>query len=121
MQTGCTGSEGLGNDVYEQWLDIPRDELPSRLEHHFELGGHKAVLTSRLSGRVDLYLVSDIPDDIARKAYFIPAQDVGSALRAAVSKLGRGGGGGQPRILVMPHGGLTCPVAADPSDHTILR
>ena len=114
--------EGLGNDVYERWLDIPRDELPSRLERQFELGGHKAVLTSRLSGRVDLYLVSDIPDDLARKAYFIPMQDVGSALRAAVSNLDGGrGGGGQPRILVMPHGGLTCPVAADLSDHTILR
>ncbi|OEU80943.1 MAG: hypothetical protein BA872_01450 [Desulfobacterales bacterium C00003060] len=105
--------EGLGNDVYERWLDIPRDELNMRLERQFELGGHKAVLTSRLSGRVDLYLVSDIPDDIARKAYFIPMPDVKSALHAALSKLDRGGGmdrgGRQPRILVMPHGGLTCP------------
>ena len=92
-------------------LDIPRDDLPSRLEHQFELGGQKAVLTSRLSGRVDLYLVSDIPDDIAKKAYFIPMRDVGSALRAAVSNQEGGGGGGQPRILVMPHGGLTCPVS----------
>ncbi|MCK5109305.1 MAG: transcriptional regulator, partial [Methanosarcinales archaeon] len=103
--------EGLGNDAYERWLDIPRDELPSRLKHHFELGGHKAVLTSRLSGRVDLYLVSDIPDDIAKKAYFIPMPDIGSALRAAVSNPDEGGGAGQPRILVMPHGGLTCPVS----------
>jgi nickel-dependent lactate racemase len=81
------------------------------------------VLTSKLAERVDLYLVSDIPDDLARKAYFIPMPDVGSALRAAVSKLdvGRGGGDGAGRILVMPHGGLTCPVVADLNDRTIVR
>jgi nickel-dependent lactate racemase len=79
------------------------------------------VLTSKLAERVELYLVSDIPDDLARRAYFIPMPDVKSAIRAAVSKPDGGRGGGQPRILVMPHGGLTCPVAADPSDHTILR
>jgi len=102
--------EGLGNDVYEQWLDIPRGDLVERLQHHFELGGHKAVLTSQLAERVDLYLVSEIPDDLARKAYFIPMRDVESALDAALSKHGGGEGGRQPRVLVMPHGGLTCPV-----------
>ena len=108
--------EGLGNDVYARWLDTPRDDLVERLRHHFELGGHKAVLTSRLAERVDLYLVSEIPDDLARKAYFIPMRDVGGALRAAISKQGQSRGGDrgecgrQPRVLVMPHGGLTCPV-----------
>ena len=58
--------EGSGSSVYERRLDIPRDELLPKMEHDFELGGHKAVLTSQLAERVRLYLVSRIPDDPAR-------------------------------------------------------
>jgi len=102
--------EGLGNSVYERWLDIPREELLPRMKDNFELGGHKAVLTSLLSERVDLYLVSVIPDDLAKKAYFTPVNDVGSALRAAISKHGEEwGADAVPQVLVIPHGGLTCP------------
>ncbi len=97
--------EGLGNPVYERWLDIPRDELLPKMEHDFELGGHKAVLTSQLAERARLYLVSRIPDDLARRAYFTPVDDVQAALDDAISKHGSGA-----RVLAMPHGGLTCPV-----------
>ena len=99
--------EGLGNVVYERWLNIPRGELLPRLKIDFELGGHKAVLTSLLAERADLHLVSTIPDDLAKKAYFTPAEDVQSALDAAISRHGE-----NARVLVMPHGGLTCPTAS---------
>jgi len=102
--------EGLGNDVYERWLDIPRGELLHRLKSGFELGGHKAVLTSLLAERVDLYLVSAIPDDLAKKAYFTPAVDVQSALDTAIS-----GREGFSQVMVMPHGGLTCPTHHSPA------
>ena len=91
--------------MYERWLDIPRDELLPKMEHDFELGGHKAVLTSQLAERARLYLVSRIPDDLARRAYFTPVDDVQAALDDAISKHGSGA-----RVLAMPHGGPTCPV-----------
>ncbi len=99
--------EGLGNAVYERWLNIPRGELLPRLKSGFELGGHKAVLTSLLAERVDLHLVSAIPDDLAKKAYFTPEEGVQSALDAAISRYGE-----NTRVLVMPHGGLTCPTTS---------
>ncbi|MEA1908604.1 MAG: nickel-dependent lactate racemase [Euryarchaeota archaeon] len=99
--------EGLGNAVYERWLSIPRGELLPRLEGGFELGGHKAVLTSLLAERADLHLVSTIPDDLAKKAYFTPEDTVQSALDAAISKHGA-----NAQVLVMPHGGLTCPTTS---------
>ncbi|MEA1865391.1 MAG: nickel-dependent lactate racemase [Euryarchaeota archaeon] len=100
--------EGLGNDVYERWLDIPRDELLPRLNDGFELGGHKAVLTSILAERVELYLVSAISDALAKKAYFTPAEDVQSALNSAIVKHGD-----SARVLLMPHGGMTLPTPSD--------
>ncbi|NIA11389.1 MAG: transcriptional regulator, partial [Nitrospiraceae bacterium] len=81
------------------------DELLPKMEHDFELGGHKAVLTSQLAERARLYLVSNISDDLARRAYFTPMDDVQAALDDAISKHGSGA-----RVLVMPHGGSTCPV-----------
>ncbi|RZN39404.1 MAG: nickel-dependent lactate racemase [Methanosarcinales archaeon] len=101
--------EGLGNAVYEQWLNIPREELLPRLKSGFELGGHKAVLTSLLAKRANLHLVSTIPDDLAKKAYFTPEDTVQSALDAAILRHGA-----NARVLVMPHGGLTCPTTSPP-------
>ncbi len=100
--------EGLGNDVYGRWLDIPREELLPRLNDGFELGGHKAVLTSILAERVELYLVSAISDALAKKAYFTPAEGVQSALDSAIVKHGD-----SAQVLLMPHGGMTLPTPSD--------
>ena len=75
---------------------------------HIDLPACCALALKMVYPVPDRVLVSNLPDDLARNAYFIPMPDVKSALRSAVSKPGVGGG--QPRILVMPHGGLTCPV-----------
>ncbi len=91
--------EGYGNRVYEEWLKYGRDEVIERFREGFVMGGHKAALIAALSKKVDLYLVSSLPDEAARKANFIPATLKG-ALDMALLKHGM-----EAKIIVMPYGG----------------
>lgn len=91
--------EGYGNRVYEEWLRYGRGEVIERFKSGFVMGGHKAALIAMLSKKVDLYLVSSLPDEVVRKANFIPATLKG-ALDMAMRKHGMGA-----KIIVMPHGG----------------
>lgn len=93
--------EGYGNRVYEEWLKYGRDEVIERFRAGFVMGGHKAALIAALSKKVDLYLVSSLPDDAVRKANFIPATLKG-ALDSTIRKHGMGA-----KIIVMPYGGST--------------
>jgi nickel-dependent lactate racemase len=91
--------EGYGNRVYEEWLKYDRDEVIERFKSGFVMGGHKAALIAALAKKVELYLVSSLPDDIVRKAYFIPATLEG-ALEMTLRKHGT-----DAKIIVMPYGG----------------
>jgi nickel-dependent lactate racemase len=93
--------EGYGNRVFEEWLHFGRDEVIEKFKSGFVMGGHKAALIAALSKRADLYLVSSLPDEIARQAYFIPAS-LEEALKRALAKHGE-----NARIVVMPYGGST--------------
>jgi len=91
--------EGYGNRVYEEWLRYGRDEVIEKFREGFVMGGHKAALIAALSKKVDLYLVSSLPDEAVRKANFIPATLKG-ALDIAMRKHGMGA-----KIIMMPYGG----------------
>jgi nickel-dependent lactate racemase len=93
--------EGCGNRVFEEWLDYDRNEVIEKFKSGFVMGGHKAALIAALSKRLDLYLVSSLPDDMVRRAYFIPAS-LEKALDAALAKHGK-----DARIVMMPYGGST--------------
>ncbi|MBW6519140.1 MAG: nickel-dependent lactate racemase [ANME-2 cluster archaeon] len=96
--------EGLGDKVYEHWLDGtsgPQDAI-ERLKHGFIQGGHKAALIGKLAGEFELYLVSDLPADIAKKAYFHPASSLQEAFDNAAAKYGP-----DARVVVVPYGGST--------------
>ena len=93
--------EGLGNAVFEEWMTsmrAPRD-LVDRIRREFVLGGHKAAAIAALLERVDLHVVSELPDDLVRAMHMTPFDDVGAAVAAAVGRAGR-----DARILVIPHG-----------------
>ncbi len=91
--------EGYGNRVFEEWLEFNREEVIERFKSGFVMGGHKAALIAALAKRVDLYLVSSLPDEVVRKAYFIPAA-LQEALEMAFRKHG-----GDAKLIVMPYGG----------------
>ena len=93
--------EGLGNTVFEEWMTgmrSPRDVV-ARIRREFVLGGHKAAAIAALLERVDLYVVSELPDDLVRAMHMTPFGDVDAAITAALAHLGRDSG-----VLVVPHG-----------------
>ncbi|MBE0522339.1 MAG: nickel-dependent lactate racemase [Candidatus Methanoperedenaceae archaeon] len=90
--------EGYGNAVFEEWLCSGRDEVIHRFKSGFVMGGHKAALIASLSRRFDLYLVSSLPDDVVRKAYFIPSS-LQDALGKALDKHGQ-----EAKIVIVPNG-----------------
>lgn len=96
--------EGLGNEIYEQWVHTTSGPLEAveKLGQGFVQGGHKAALIGKMALDLELYLVSELPDEISRKAYFTPAPGVQEAFDAAAAKYGRGA-----KVIVVPYGGST--------------
>lgn len=104
-------SEGLGQPTFERWMreaNTPGDVV-RHLHRHFELGGHKAAAVAQILQRADVYLVSDMPDDLVRDCLMTPFSQVQDAVNSAMEHqrkhLGR-----EPRVLIMPHGGSTLPL-----------
>ncbi len=93
--------EGFGNAVFEAWMTgmgTPR-VLIDRIQREFVLGGHKAAAVAGLLERVDVYLVSEFPDDVVRSMCITPFASVQDAVGAALDRAGHGA-----RCLVVPHG-----------------
>ncbi len=97
-------SEGLGNAVYEEWLNATStpQEAIEKLNIGFIQGGHKAALIGKMALEFDLYLVSDIPDEVARLSYFYPVSSVQEAFDTAEELHGA-----NSRVIVVPYGGST--------------
>ena len=97
-------SEGLGNAVYEEWLNTTStpEEVIEKLNAGFIQGGHKAALIGKMALEFELYLVSDLPDEVARKSYFNPVSSVQEAFDAATDLHGT-----NSRVIVVPYGGST--------------
>jgi len=104
-------SEGLGNTVFEEWLNAVAGpgEAIERLNNGFFQGGHKAALVGKLALKYTLYLVSDLPPEVARKAYFKPVPSVQEAFDTASADHGPEG-----RVLVVPYGGSTLVTGSSP-------
>ncbi|MCX5971874.1 MAG: nickel-dependent lactate racemase [Coprothermobacterota bacterium] len=93
--------EGFGEGTFEQWIleTHDPDQLISRIQEKFVLGGHKAAAIASLRKKFDLYLVSDLPADLVRRIGFMPAVSIGEALHTALHKLGS-----ESKVAVIPHG-----------------
>jgi len=105
---GAQCCEGLGNAVFEQWLDTrpsPK-EVINRLKQDFILGGHKAALLGKLALEFSLFLVSGLPPETAQAAFFYPAKNMQEAFDMAVVKHGP-----DARILIVPYGGSTLAIS----------
>lgn len=98
--------ECLGNDVFARWVDEATtiEAQARRMDEKFELGGHKASVIARTAMKCDIYLVSDIPDDLVRKMFLKPAKSPEEALQAAFKKHGP-----SASVLVSPYGGMVLP------------
>ncbi|MGB9929954.1 MAG: nickel-dependent lactate racemase [Methanosarcina sp.] len=102
-------AEGIGNLVYECWNKECKspDEAIERFNHCFEFGGHKSAIIAKMSKKFKLYLISKLPEEQARDAFFIPMPDLKEALAEVLAK------NPEAKIHIMPHGGQTLPVRKD--------
>ena len=99
--------EGLGEKVFEEWMtSAPTPgSLVELIQREFRLGGHKAAAIALVLEKADIYLVSDLDDDLVRSLFMTPFHTVEEAYAAAVQKCGPGA-----TVLAMPYGGSTLPV-----------
>ncbi len=57
-------SEGYGEKMFEEWMQEVNDyeKLSKKIKQNFVLGGHKAVVISRLLTKSDVFIYSDFKD-----------------------------------------------------------
>jgi len=100
--------EGHGNEVFLDWMTRFKDlkEMETEIKRRFRLGGHKAYYLLRALQKVQIILVSTMPDYYATGVFRLrTARTVNDALRDAFDTVGKDG-----RVWVMPHGNMTLPI-----------
>ena len=100
---------GVGEDAFLDLLckaDTPANVLEI-LGDEYKLGYHKAAKMAQIGIRAAMWMVTDLPDDIVKKAMLQPCRSIQSAVDDAVKKVKEMGR--QPRVIVMPAGSLTIP------------
>jgi nickel-dependent lactate racemase len=100
--------EGHGNDVFYEWMTKFKEirEMETEIKRHFRLGGHKAYFLLRALQRVQIILVSTMPDYYAAGVFKLrTARAMNDALRDAFDVTGKDG-----KVWVMPYGNITLPV-----------
>ena len=101
--------EGLGEEVFEEWLREATcsDDLICRIQHEFVLGGHKAAAIALVLQKAEIFLVSDLAEDMVKSIFVKPFENIQSAITAAIAKHGT-----TAKVIVMPYGSSTLPVLA---------
>lgn len=98
--------EGFGNPVFEEWVNQSSapGEMEKRINQEFVLGGHKGAFIDHAVKKAKVLWVSDMEPEQVRKMFFKPCGSLQEAVDLAISKFK-----GNPRIMVIPWGGLTVP------------
>ncbi|MCJ7459344.1 MAG: nickel-dependent lactate racemase [candidate division Zixibacteria bacterium] len=98
--------EGLGSDTFDKWLSIASslDELLSTKEKDIVVGGHTAVINSKILKRNDVYVISSMKKDFLEQRFFKYAESLEDALDKIKSKHGD-----DFKTYIMPQGGLIYP------------
>ena len=97
--------EGHGNEVFHEWMNRFKGvkEMETRIKRQFRLGGHKAYLLAKASQKVQIILVSTLPDYYAVGTFRLrAARAINEALRDAFDIAGR-----KSKVWVMPQGNIT--------------
>jgi len=100
--------DGHGNEVFYNWMTKFKDmkEMETGIKRHFQLGGHKAYYLTRALQRVQIILVSTLPDYHAVGTFRLrTARALNDALRDAFDIVGK-----DARVWIMPHGNITLPL-----------
>lgn len=98
--------EGLGERTFEEWILEAKkpSDLVDRIRREFRLGGHKAAAIAMVLEKADIYLVSEMEEELVRTAFLTPKASAQQALEDAFQKLGI-----HATVWAMPYGGSTLP------------
>jgi nickel-dependent lactate racemase len=100
--------EGHGNQVFYEWMTKFKQlkDMETEIKRHFQLGGHKAYYLLKALLRVQIILVSAMPEYYATSVFKLrTAKALNDALRDAFEITGKDG-----KVLVIPHGNTTLPI-----------
>lgn len=102
--------EMLGEATFEDWMIRAKspDDPVKWIQEEFVLGAHKAVVYCMVLQKKKAYLVSEMPDNLAKKCFFDPAKSVEEALEKALDEMGS-----DAKILVMPYANSTLPYVVE--------
>jgi lactate racemase len=101
---------GIGEDGFLNLLrkaDSPK-KIFEILDEEYKLGYHKAAKMAQIGIRADMWAVTDLDNDIVKKAMLKPYSDIQTAVDDAVKKIKSKGK--EPKVVVMPFGSLTIPI-----------
>jgi len=104
--------EGHGDQVFYEWMTKFKElrDMETEIKRHFQLGGHKAYFLLKALQRVQIILVSTMPEYYATGVFKLrTAKALNDALRDTFDITGKDG-----RVWVMPHGNITLPVVKTP-------
>jgi nickel-dependent lactate racemase len=101
---------GVGEDGFLNLLgkaDSPK-KIFEILDEEYKLGYHKAAKMAQIGIRADMWAVTELDDDIVKKAMLKPYSDIQTAIDDAVNKIKSKGK--DPKVVLMPFGSLTIPI-----------
>jgi nickel-dependent lactate racemase len=95
-------AEGFGHRTFQEWMLTANgpDDIVTRIQQKFVLGGHKAAAVAMAMKQANVYLISALPHEIARASGFQPFDSPNEALGCALAHVSR-----RASVAVMPEGG----------------
>ena len=105
----CT--DGVGHEVFTDWMarcEKPNDVFAILKVEGFKLGGHKAVYLAKDLMRAEVFLFSELEEDLVRRFFLRPVDDPNEILTFVRKRFGK-----SFRILVIPNGGATFPIVTE--------
>lgn len=102
--------EGLGEKTFEEWMTQAQapEELIMRIKREFCLGGHKAAAIALVMEKANIFMVSELEEDLVKSIFMRPFRSVQEAYDEARRQMGE-----EAQVIVMPYAGSTLPTTLD--------
>jgi nickel-dependent lactate racemase len=103
--------EGHGNATFHDWMVRFKDRrsVERELRRRFVFGGHKAYYLMKALERVQIILVSTLPDYTSRMFRLQSEKTLNKAVKTALGTVGK-----KAKVLAIPHATTTLPLLRKP-------
>ena len=103
--------DGVGEEAFLDLLSkaSSSEEVFHIIKSKYKLGFHKAAKMAQIGLRAQMWAVTDLDDVTIRKALLKPYSDIQTAIDNAIEEIEKKGK--KAKIIVMPQGSLTVPLA----------